>query len=460
MSTNSSVAGDITLDTKIWKLNFGTRNRINDLLNESDNWKSLAEVITDPDNPDKLLFRAQDINNLELQWRRGSSPAGALIEHWSQRGVDQPKLRDLLDFFQKANLFHVARLIKKEVLFENNLEDEVVEETVVDLSVGKVEAEKSSTDPLEGGSIKGTIDGFDLKDITECNYSELSRATQNFLDKDIREGGCKIGEGSFGQVFRACLFGKLLAVKRLQSSMPNQFFTELKILQKYKHENLLPLLGISVDGPYCCLIYEYIDNGSLQERLACIDNSPPILCDTRMSIAYGSALGINHLHTFQKPPMVHRDIKSANILLDKNFIPKIGDFGLVRTGDSTASSTMPVTEHVCGTTIYMAHEAFYGDVSVKLDTFSFGVVLLELLTGLPPYDKSREDQDLISFMENYEDILEVLDPKILWDTSSAKKLYEISQRCLLKSKKKRPEISEILEDLKQCYVVHHEKKAS
>ena len=86
---------------------------------------------------------------------------------------------------------------------------------------------------------------------------------------------------------------------------------------------------------------------------------------------------------------------SANILLDENFVPKVGDFGLVRIGDSSNSTLKLVTENVYGTTVYMAPEAFRGDVSVKLDSFSFGVVLLELITGLPPVDDEREDRDLV-----------------------------------------------------------------
>ncbi|KFM68713.1 putative LRR receptor-like serine/threonine-protein kinase, partial [Stegodyphus mimosarum] len=101
----------------------------------------------------------------------------------------------------------------------------------------------------------------------------------------------------------------------------------------------------------------------------------------------------------------------------------------------------------------MAREAFNGDVSIKLDTFSFGVVLLELLTGLPPYDVSREDRDLVTFMENCDDVDEVLDVKAYWDPVKAAELLRIAEHCLTNAKKKRPTIAEILEDLKRCCLV-------
>ncbi|KAF8778182.1 Interleukin-1 receptor-associated kinase 4 like protein [Argiope bruennichi] len=225
------------------------------------------------------------------------------------------------------------------------------------------------------------------------------------------------------------------------------FDSSLTTTVKCKHENLLRLLGFSDDGSNCCLVYEYMPNGSLEDRLACSGGSLPLPSLTRLHIAYFSAVGLNYLHNFSKPPLVHRDVKSANILLDENFIPKIGDFGLVRIGGNSSASTMAITKHCCGTEVYMAREARYGDVSVKLDTFSFGVVLLEILTGLPPYDIRREDRDLVTHMEDCEDILTMLDQKVLWNEGQAIDMYKIANQCLIYKKKQRPTIGEILPDL-------------
>ncbi|XP_055944991.1 uncharacterized protein LOC129975795 isoform X2 [Argiope bruennichi] len=293
-------------------------------------------------------------------------------------------------------------------------------------------------------SINEHLQGIDLSELKKFQYLDLAEKTGNFCDLWVEEGGYKIGEGGFGSVFRADIS---VAVKLLKEPVDKQFFTELSILTRCKHENLLRLLGFSDDGSNCCLVYEYMPNGSLKDRLACSGGSLPLPSLTRLHIAYFSAVGLNYLHNFSKPPLVHRDVKSDNILLDENFIPKIGDFGLVRIGGNSSASTMAITKHCCGTEVYMAREARYGDVSVKLDTFSFGVVLLEILTGLPPYDIRREDRDLVTHMEDCEDILTMLDQKVLWNEEQAIYLYKIANQCLIYKKKQRPTIGEILPDL-------------
>ncbi|XP_055944300.1 interleukin-1 receptor-associated kinase 4-like [Argiope bruennichi] len=306
---------------------------------------------------------------------------------------------------------------------------------------------KSHSLPQNNGiadSINEHLQGIDLSELKKFQYLDLAEKTGNFCDLWVEEGGYKIGEGGFGSVFRADIS---VAVKLLKEPVDKQFFTELSILSRCKHENLLRLLGFSVDGSNCCSVYEYMPNGSLEDRLACSGGSLPLPSLTRLHIAYFSAVGLNYLHNFSKPPLVHRDVKSANILLDENFIPKIGDFGLVRIGGSGSASTMAITKHCCGTEVYMAREARYGDVSVKLDTFSFGVVLLEILTGLPPYDIRREDRDLVTHMEDCEDILTMLDQKVLWNEGQAIDMYKIANQCLIYKKKQRPTIGEILPDL-------------
>ncbi|GIY37372.1 interleukin-1 receptor-associated kinase 4, partial [Caerostris darwini] len=331
---------------------------------------------------------------------------------------------------------------------DQSLEDEVITEELE--NVLDAVSQNNDAASAEINLINEGLQGIDLSDLSLFPYHELSKSTLNFCNVRAEEGGCKIGEGAYGAVFRANISGVTVAVKLLKGPIDKQFFTELNILVRCKHENLLSLLGCSVDGPQCCIIYEYMPNGSLQDRLACIGNSKPLSSLMRLQIAYCCALGLNYLHTFSDPPMVHRDIKSANILLDKNFVPKIGDFGLVRIGGSSTSSTMMVTANVIGTSVYMAREAFCGDVSVKLDTFSFGVVLLELLTGLLPCDNKREDRDLITHMDGCDDILTMLDKKVIWNSQNAIALYNIAKKCLIPLKKQRPTIFEVLPELHKC----------
>lgn len=290
---------------------------------------------------------------------------------------------------------------------------------------------------------------------TEFSYPFLKKITNNFCDVPVDLGGYKLGEGAFGVVYLAKLFQpgweKKVAVKRLNSGeirVQEQFQTEIKVLSRCIHENLLSLEGFSCDGPDWCLVYAYMANGSLQDRLACFAGSEPLSWQTRIQIGEGAARGIVHLHTYQERPLVHRDIKSANILLDKDFTPKVGDFGLVHLGGTgTNTRTLIKTTTVFGTSAYMAPEAFRGDISVKMDTFSFGIVLLELLTGLPSYDEEREGCDLLSHIQESEaEVGELLDAKAgAWDMDVASQLFALAELCT-ESKKKRPTMVQVLHD--------------
>ncbi|GFT68718.1 interleukin-1 receptor-associated kinase 4 [Nephila pilipes] len=436
---------ELKSSTKVRSLGLRERNKLTMILTINKCWKELAAVLRNPDNEDVDMFSAQDIDILESQQR----PAEAFLEHWSTYGRKQPNLGDLLAALKEAHLLRAAHFVQTELLkiSDESLEDEAVSEKLE--TVLHVVTQNNET-ACGINLINEQLQGIDLSDLTLFPFEELSKCTRYFCNLSAEQGGCKIGEGSYGSVYRATISGITVAVKQLKDPIDKQFFTELNILVRCRHENLLSLLGCSIDGPKCCLVYEYMPNGSLQDRLACLGNSPPLSSLTRLQIAYCSALGLNYLHTFSNTPMVHRDVKSANILLDRNFVPKIGDFGLVRIGGSSASSTIAITENVYGTSVYMAREAFCGDVSVKLDTFSFGVVLLELLTGLLPFDPKREDRDLITHMESCDDILTMLDQKVIWNVQNAITLYKIAKNCLITLKKQRPTIFEILPDLHKC----------
>ena len=171
-------------------------------------------------------------------------------------------------------------------------------------------------------------------------------------------------------------------------------------------------------------------------------------------IAIGAGEGLLHLHSAShSKPLVHRDVKTANILLDSNNEPKVGDFGLVRLGGWGGDVGTVMTQTVVGSSAYMAPEAVRGEVTVRLDVFSFGVVLLELLTGLPAMDQNREIRDLVGHLEEMVeedgDIEKILDKKyglMEWRQVSPKQIYEIAQKCLLK-KKGRPFMGEVKEML-------------
>ena len=302
-------------------------------------------------------------------------------------------------------------------------------------------------------------------------FSFLERITNHWCGRAHSEGGNKLGAGAFGAVFFGQLEGQLgrenleVAVKRLSRDTPDveRFFnTEVEMMGLVAHEHLLSLLAYSSDGADLCLLYPYMEGGSLQDRLACrLPNKPPLPPMQRLRVAKGSAEGLQFLHqgcSSHTKPLVHRDVKSANILLDKYGEPKISDFGLVRLGEFRDGGGATVrTELVVGTTVYMSPDAMRGDVGPKIDVYSLGVVLLELLTGLPPVMDGNEGGEgatnIVSYMEEVEDVEEVLDRRFSlteWRQVFPKKFYVVAEECM-KRKKDRPDMVAVVQMLEALF---------
>ncbi|PIN01642.1 Serine/threonine protein kinase [Handroanthus impetiginosus] len=220
-------------------------------------------------------------------------------------------------------------------------------------------------------------------DLPLLDLATVSRATDNFsINK-------KLGEGGFGPVYKGTLSdGQSIAVKRLSISSGqglNEFKNEVKLIAKLQHRNLVKLLGCCIDGNEKILIYEYMPKGSLD--LILFDQTRGSALDwlKRFSIVCGIARGLVYLHQDSRLRIIHRDLKASNILLDNELNPKISDFGMARTfgGDQSEDNT----RRIVGTYGYMAPEyAVYGLFSVKSDVFSFGILLLEIVSG----KKNRE----------------------------------------------------------------------
>ncbi|KAG9490233.1 hypothetical protein GDO78_005883 [Eleutherodactylus coqui] len=282
------------------------------------------------------------------------------------------------------------------------------------------------------------------------SFNQLKRITRNFDDRPLSEGGSKIGEGGFGVVFQGHIKDEKVAVKKLTTmtddssqDLKDQFEQEIKTMVQCHHENIVRLLGFCSDGDGYCLVYTYMSHGSLLDRLACLNSTAPLSWTRRCNIVLGTARGIQYLHENNH---VHRDIKSANILLDDNFTPKISDFGLARATGHLAQTMM--TERIVGTTAYMAPEALRGEVTIKSDIFSFGVVLLEIISGLAPFDEERNPVLLLDIKEEIEEeektVEEYVDKKM--DDAElclVEKMYCISSQCLNQMKNKRPNINTV-----------------
>ena len=229
------------------------------------------------------------------------------------------------------------------------------------------------------------------------------------------------------------------------------------MLTRYVHKNVIALVGFSTDGPELCLIFEYMANGALSHRLDCRNSTPPLQWQTRLTISYDIACGLDFLHTEYRLPVIHRVVKSSNVLLTSNFTAKLSDFGLAVIGAEAEES---VTSTAVGTRPYMPPEAFQKIVTTKLDVYGFGVIMYELGTGLPPYS-SKKKQDLKSYVDDIEgqgiDLTKMLDPKAKWPKAKGLgkggncglTLLEVAKRCTLKDYTKRVSIRDVLTTLQQ-----------
>ncbi|XP_048556018.1 cysteine-rich receptor-like protein kinase 10 [Triticum urartu] len=210
------------------------------------------------------------------------------------------------------------------------------------------------------------------------DLSTLRAATDNFAESN------KLGEGGFGAVYKGVLSeGEEIAVKRLSQSSTQgieELKTELVLVAKLQHKNLVRLLGVCLEGQEKLLVYEYMPNRSLDTVLFDAGKSRDLDWGKRLKIVNGVARGLQYLHEDSQLRIVHRDLKASNVLLDSDCNPKISDFGLAKLFGWDQSQA--VTSHIAGTYGYMAPEyAMRGQYSVKSDAFSFGVLLLEIVTG-------------------------------------------------------------------------------
>ncbi|KAK8988522.1 hypothetical protein V6N11_029909 [Hibiscus sabdariffa] len=283
-------------------------------------------------------------------------------------------------------------------------------------------------------------------------YKELNFATTNFSHQN------KLGEGGFGEVYKGILKnGRVVAVKKLaigtSEKVKAEFDTEVKLISNVHHRNLVRLVGCCSKGPELLLVYEFMPNGSLDKHLFG-EGQGSLNWKQRYEIILGTAKGIAYLHEEFHACIIHRDIKPSNILLDRDFQPKIADFGLVRLlpEDQTHLSTK-----FAGTFGYTAPEyAIHGQLSVKVDTYSFGVVVLEIISGLKNTETSLDPTAEFLLKRAwglYQDnmALEIVDRSLNpeeYNAEEMKRMIEIAFLCTQSSASLRPTMSEVVAMLK------------
>ncbi|CAO2817777.1 unnamed protein product [Amaranthus hypochondriacus] len=280
---------------------------------------------------------------------------------------------------------------------------------------------------------------------------ELEESTNGFADENV------IGEGGYGIVYHGTFHHNShvdhVAVKNLlnnRGQAEKEFKVEVEAIGRVRHKNLVRLLGYCAEGAHRILVYEYVDNGNLEQWLhGDVGSVSPLTWDIRMDIMIGTAKGLTYLHEGLEPKVVHRDIKSSNILLDKQWNPKVSDFGLAKL---LASERNYVTTRVMGTFGYVAPEyASTGMLNERSDVYSFGILLMEVISGRNPVDYSRPPGevnvvDWLKQMVSSRNAEGVLDPKLPEKPSSRalKRVLLVALRCVDPNAQKRPKMGHIV----------------
>ncbi|EOA18602.1 hypothetical protein CARUB_v10007175mg [Capsella rubella] len=295
---------------------------------------------------------------------------------------------------------------------------------------------------------------------------EIKSATNDFEDKLI------VGVGGFGTVYKGRIDGgaTLVAVKRLDITSnqgAKEFETELEMLTKLRHVHLVSLIGYCNEDNEMVLVYEYMPHGTVRDHLYKRDkvSDPPLSWKRRLEICVGAARGLQYLHTGAKHMIIHRDIKTTNILLDENFVAKVSDFGLSRIGPTSASQTH-VSTVVKGTLGYLDPEYYRRQVlTEKSDVYSFGVVLFEVLCCRPIKMQSvpQEQADLIRWVKtNYKrgTIDKIIDQDLNDDITSVslEKYCEIAVRCVQDRGIERPSMNDVVWALEFALQLHETAK--
>ncbi|XP_057995735.1 leucine-rich repeat receptor protein kinase HPCA1 isoform X5 [Hevea brasiliensis] len=280
------------------------------------------------------------------------------------------------------------------------------------------------------------------------SFEEIKKSTSNFSDANI------IGTGGYGKVYRGILTGGIqVAIKRAeQGSMQGsvEFKTEIELLSKIYHKNLVSLLGFCYEVGEQMLVYEYVSNGSLKD---CISGKSGVRLswERRLKIALDSARGLAYLHDHVNPPIIHRDVKSSNILLDDQLNGKVADFGLSKL----LGHSSHVSDNVKGTMGYVDPEYYLTLHSTeKSDVYSFGVIMLELITGRKPIEHGRYivtmvkmAMDKTKHLYNLQHL--ILDPTIAFSSTlkGLEKFVDLAIRCVEELRVNRPTMTEVVKEI-------------
>ncbi|XP_010528316.1 PREDICTED: probable receptor-like protein kinase At5g15080 isoform X2 [Tarenaya hassleriana] len=316
-------------------------------------------------------------------------------------------------------------------------------------------AESTSSTPLISGELKVS------SELRKFMFNDLKLATRNFRPESL------LGEGGFGCVFKGWIeengtapvkpgTGLTVAVKTLNPDGlqgHKEWLAEINFLGNLVHRHLVKLVGYCIEDDQRLLVYEFMPRGSLENHL--FRRTLPLPWAVRMKIALGAAKGLAFLHEEAEKPVIYRDFKTSNILLDADYNAKLSDFGLAK--DAPDEGKSHVSTRVMGTYGYAAPEyVMTGHLTSKSDVYSFGVVLLEILTGRRSMDKNRPngEQNLVEWARPHlldkKRFYRLLDPRLEghFSIKGAQKATQLASQCLSRDSKARPKMSEVVEALK------------
>lgn len=318
----------------------------------------------------------------------------------------------------------------------------------------KVSTYPAKTSPLSKWNKNGKEQLASASGLPRYSYKDIQKATKNFTTI--------LGQGSFGPVYKATMpAGEVVAVKALASDSKQgekEFQTEVSLLGRLHHRNLVNLVGYCVDKGQRMLIYEYMSNGSLASFLY-NEEKHALTWEERLQIALDISHGIEYLHDGAVPPVIHRDLKSANILLDHLIRAKVADFGLSKEEvyDGRNSGLKGTYGYI--DPVYISTNKF----TMKSDIYSFGIILFELITAIHPHQNLLEYVNLAAMSSDGID--EILDKELVGecDPEEVRSLAQIAHRCLHKTSRKRPsigEVSQAITKLKQRRLVREDSTMS
>ncbi|ESQ31779.1 hypothetical protein EUTSA_v10005349mg [Eutrema salsugineum] len=386
---------------------------------------------------EKLRAELKHVQEMYAMAQTETVDASKKLTELNQRRFEETE--KLVELKEKEEVAKDTASKEKRRYEEAMKEAEKVKELMMKEALHRREAEiKAERDAKEKDKLQASLVSPGIQ-YQHYSWEEISAATSDFSE-DL-----KIGIGAYGTVYKCNLHHTTGAVKVLhagETQLSKQFDQELEILSKIRHPHLVLLLGACPERG--CLVYEYMDNGSLDDRLMLVNDTPPIPWFERFRIALEVASALVFLHKSKPRPIIHRDLKPGNILLDHNFVSKLGDVGLstmVNQDDASSKLTVFKKTSPVGTLCYIDPEyQRTGIISPKSDVYSLGVVILQLITAKPAIAITHMVEEAIGDDAEFMGLLDVKAGS--WPISETRELAALGLCCTELRRRDRPDLKD------------------